>query len=131
MNSRALIFCLVVCLGTAASAQVGLSPDELKLFNLVNQERKNAGLPRFQWDYHLAESARSHTQLMAVRNVLTHQLPGEAAMAERIAAAGTRFNSAAENVAQGDVAGDVVEVLHGSLMNSPEHRANLLSPNYN
>lgn len=115
----------------ALSAQVGLSPDESRLFNLVNQERKKAGLPQFQWDYHLAEAARTHTQLMSAREELTHQLSGEPVLGDRIGAAGARFDGAAENVAEGDVAADTVEVLHGSLMNSPGHRANLLSPKYN
>lgn len=112
-------------------AQVGLSPDEQKLFNLINQERKKAGLAQFQWDYHLAESARTHTQLMAERKVLTHQFANELALGERLGATGARFDGAAENVAQGDVAGDTVTNLHSSLMNSPEHRGNILHSKYN
>ncbi len=119
-----------VLLGTAC-AQVGLSSDEARLFNLLNQERKNAGLPGFQWNYHLAESARAHTQLMADRKVLSHQFPGEPALGERLGATGVRFNGAAENVAEGDLAGDVVSSVHAGLMHSPEHRANILNPKYN
>lgn len=131
MTLRLFSIFLAVCLSALLHAQVGLSSGEQKLFNLLNQERKKAGLPQFRWDYHLAESARAHTELMAQRNVLTHQFPGEAVLGERIGATGARFNGAAENVAQGDIGGDTVGLIHTSLMNSPEHRGNILSPKYN
>lgn len=132
MRAKALIiYCFLVCLSTLARAQVGLSPDEQKLFNLINQERKKAGLPQFQWDYHLAESARAHTQLMAERNVLTHQFKGEPPLGERLGSTGARFDGAAENVAQGDMTADVVSDVHESLMYSPEHRGNILNAQYN
>jgi len=108
-------------------AQVGLSSNELKLFNLLNQERAKAGQPKLQWDYHLAEAARAHAQLLANRRALSHQFLGEAALGERIGATSLRFNAAAENVGEGDA----VEKIHQGLMNSPEHRANILSPKYN
>jgi len=125
------LLALILFYLTSAFAQVGLSSDELKLFNLVNQERKKAGLPAFQWNYHLAEAARAHTQLMADRKVLSHLFPGESALGDRIGATGVRFNGAAENVAEGDIAGDTVTGVHASLMNSPQHRSNILSPKYN
>lgn len=131
MNAKALIIFLVVCLSTGLRAQVGISADEQKLFNLVNQERKKAGLATLQWSYPLAQSARAHTQLMAMRSTLTHQFPGEPALGDRVGATGLRFSGAAENVAEGDIEADTVERLHASLMNSPEHRGNILSPNYN
>lgn len=108
-------------------AQVGVSSSELELFNLLNQERTRAGLPKFEWNYQLAESARAHTQLLANRDTLSHQFPGEAALGDRIGATGLRFDVAAENVA----AGDSVKQIHSGLMESPQHRANILSPRYN
>lgn len=131
MNAKALIIFFVICLGTGLRAQVGISADEQKLFNLVNQERKRAGLAALQWSYPLAQSARAHTQLMARRSMLSHQFPGEPALGDRVGATGLRFSGAAENVAEGDIEADTVERLHASLMNSPEHRGNILSPNYN
>ena len=109
---------------------MGLSADELKLFNFLNQERKIAGQPQLQWNYHLAEAARAHSALLAQHKELSHQFNGEAALADRIGATGARFNSAAENVAEGDTPGDPVLDIHRSLMFSPGHRANILSPQY-
>src|SRR5579864_1149441 len=127
MRARTLIIYGVLLWSTVASAQVGLSSDELKLFNLLNRERARAGLPSFQWNYQLAESARAHTQLQANRDALTHQFPDEAILGDRIGATGLRFDVAAENVA----AGESVEDIHSHLMKSPPHRANILSSGYN
>ena len=54
-------FCMLVFLVAGAAgvvhAQTSPSQDERKLFHLLNQERQNAGLPKLQWDNHLAKSA--------------------------------------------------------------------------
>ena len=126
-TTKALVVCVVITLSAWLEAQVGLSSNELRLFNLLNQERAKAGQPKLQWDYHLAEAARAHNQLLANRRALSHQFLGEAELGERVGAKGLRFNAAAENVAEGDT----VENIHQGLMNSPEHRANILSPKYN
>ena len=127
MRFRALIIYCLFLGSTIVSAQVGISSDELKIFHLLNQERTRAGLPPFQWNYQLAESARAHTQLLASRQALSHQFPGETILGERIGATGLRFDEAAENVA----AGGAVDDIHSHLMNSPLHRANILNPDYN
>ena len=127
MKKTTLLVCLTVCWTSVVFGQVGLSANELNLFKLLNQERVKAGQPKLQWDYHLAQAAREHTQLLANRHALSHQFLGEAMLGDRIGATGLRFNSAAENVAEGDT----VENIHDALMKSPEHRANILSPKYN
>lgn len=127
MRARALITSCIFLCSLAVGAQVGLSSDELKLFNLLNEERVKAGLSKFQWNYQLAESARAHTKLLADRKELSHRFAGEASLGDRIGATGLRFDVAAENVAAGARAEDI----HSGLMNSPQHRANILSPRYN
>lgn len=113
-------------LSITARAQAGPSGDERQLFNLLNQERARAGLQRLQWDPRLAESARYHAQRMAQQRQLSHLLPGEPDMGERVAATGIRFDAVAENVAYAPT----VESAHQGLMNSPPHRANILNPQY-
>src|SRR5215470_11101716 len=115
-----LLALTLLCLGSA-QAQAGHSADELKLFNLVNQERAKAGLPALEWDSHLAETARAHTKLQANQKTLSHQLPGELVLSDRVAASGLRFDIAAENVAEGDN----IEQIHQGLMDSPKHRSNI------
>jgi uncharacterized protein YkwD len=109
------------------SALLGQSPDELKLFHLINQEREKAGLSKFQWNTDLAKAARAHAQLLAERQHLSHQFTGEPVLSDRIGATGLRFDAAAENVASGAE----VEDTHVALMNSPLHRANILNAKYN
>jgi hypothetical protein len=58
---------------------------------------------------------------------LSHQFSGELSLAERIGGTGARFTLAAENVARTGY----VEDVHLALMNSPGHRANILSLAYN
>src|SRR5215471_17132190 len=102
MRIRALVVHLAFLWSSVVFAQVGLSSDEQKLFNLLNQERIKAGLPRLEWDYHVAEAARKHTQLQASQKTLSHRFLGEPALGDRIGATGLRFDVAAENVALGE-----------------------------
>jgi Cysteine-rich secretory protein family len=123
---RAGICCVWFFLAVAMHAQVGLSPDDLKAFNLLNSEREKAGLPKLQWDYRLAEAARAHTQLQAQNKKLSHQFLNERVLGDRIGATGVRFDLAAENVAEGAT----VQDMHDGLMYSPPHRANILNHDY-
>ena len=97
---------------------------ERVLFDVANRERAAQGLAQLRWDNALANAARKHAQLMAERNTLSHQFPGEAALQDRARVAGARFTEIAENVAEGASA----DVIHASWMHSPPHRANLLDP---
>jgi hypothetical protein len=53
-------------------------------------------------------------------------LRGEAAVAERLASSGLRFNRSGENVGYNTN----FESLHSEWMNSPPHRENILNPDY-
>jgi uncharacterized protein YkwD len=97
---------------------------ERALFDAANRERAAQGLAQLRWDNALANAARQHALLMAQRNTLSHQFPGEAALQDRARVAGARFTEIAENVAEGPSA----DVIHASWMHSPPHRANLLDP---
>ncbi len=94
------------------------------LLESANRARAEQGRAPLKWSATLAGAARAHAQLMAAQNTLSHQLPGEPAMADRAKQAGARFSSLAENVAEGPSA----ESIHKQWMNSPPHRANLLDP---
>jgi uncharacterized protein YkwD len=123
-----VVIMFALCLrAVAVHAQGGPNGDERKLLNLVNQERQTAGLSTLQWDYHLAESARAHTLGMVQHRQLSHQLPGEPGLGDRVAVTGVRFSACAENVATAPT----VERGHDALMHSPGHRANILNADYN
>jgi len=96
-----------------------------QLFQLLDRDRAQSGLPPLIWDSGLAAAAQKHTQLMADRNQASHQLSGEAPLARRLA--GVPWDAAGENIALNTS----ISRANTWLMNSPPHRANILSRTYN
>ncbi len=84
-------------------------------------------MQKLQWDDHVAEAARKHSEMMAENGRLDHQFPGEDTVADRVGVTGARFSQSAENVARTEYLEDV----NLALMNSPGHRANMMNPQYN
>ena len=99
------------------------SHEEKLLLDFANRERASAGLQPLKWDAALAAAAFRHAEVMAHERLLSHQYPGEAALAERAAHAGARFASIAENIALGPNAAEI----HDGWMHSPGHRRNILN----
>jgi uncharacterized protein YkwD len=97
---------------------------ERALFDAANRERAAKGLSPLRWDESLATAAREHAQLLAQRNILSHQLPGEPPLEDRARQAGARYSVIAENVADGATP----EAIHIGWMHSAPHRENLLAP---
>ncbi|MFZ0820287.1 MAG: CAP domain-containing protein [Candidatus Acidiferrales bacterium] len=123
----ALILFLSAFIIYPASPQSPPNADQQMLLNLINQERARAGVPKLEWNAHLAESAHAHCRAMVEQGYIAHQYSGEPDLGGRIRATGLRFDSWGENVA---LAGAVADI-HEALMNSPPHRANILSTKYN
>jgi len=74
------------------------SQAEEELFDLANQDRARAGLAPLQLDPSLTQAARGHAAEMAEQQQLSHQLNGEPAFAQRLAATGDlRLDRAGEN----------------------------------
>ena len=124
-----------IVLTLAAVAQVPPQPDaeaavEAEILRLVNQERAQRGLPELAVEERLRQAAREHSRVMAAGEQLRHQVTGEADVSERLAATGLRFSAAAENIGRVD-ADDGAPAAHRALMDSPKHRANILSEKYN
>jgi cysteine-rich secretory family protein len=127
---RVLPFCAMALLLVTvlpAAAILGGSTAEKQIFDQLNQERQKAGLAALEWNELVAEAARRHATMLAENGELSHQFPGEPSLPERLGATGARFTSSAENIARMEH----VEDVHLALMNSPGHRANILSPKYN
>jgi uncharacterized protein YkwD len=102
-------------------------PPEQQLFQVLNSARQLNGLEKLEWNTKLATAALAHAEELARHRDLSHVFPGEAPLGQRVGATGERFDAVAENVA----AADNVDDAHVGLMNSPGHRANILSPKYN
>jgi uncharacterized protein YkwD len=104
------------------------SQAELQLLDLANRARAEAGLGPLRSDEGLTTAARKHSALMASHKRLSHDLPGEPGLPQRLAATSSlQFSAEGENVG---VAPSAAEV-HRAFMNSPHHRENLLNPDYN
>jgi uncharacterized protein YkwD len=132
---RTLVFSLALALPLSISAQPQMnSPSQQgapdmrgeseQLFALANQARAQAGAGRLEWDPSLAGAALYHCRRMALEGPIAHRYGGEPDLSERASQSGARFGLIEENVAVGPSA----EGIHEEWMNSPGHRANLLSP---
>jgi uncharacterized protein YkwD len=96
---------------------------EQKLFQAVNRERASAHLSPYVWDDQLAAVARGHSEDMHKTNLIGHLSPTTGGAADRVHAANIKTALVLENVARAySVAG-----VHEGLMNSPGHRANIMS----
>ena len=104
------------------------SDAEEMLLHLANQARSKVGAPALKLDSGLSQAARAHAEAMLAADQLSHQLEGEPALPQRLAAAARlQLDQEAENVALDFAPADG----HRHLMLSAPHRANLLNPTYN
>lgn len=99
---------------------------ERAMLQLVNQERRTRGLPELRWNDELAEVGRIHSKDMWRRQYFSHINPDGLTPFDRIDAARIMYVAAGENLALAPT----TPIAHQGLMNSPGHRANILSPDY-
>lgn len=97
---------------------------EQQMLERVNKERSQKGLSILIFDEELAKIARSHSKDMFGRGYFSHHSPEGAGPVDRMF--GISFSVAGENLA---LAPSVDLAMQG-LMNSPGHRANILSDKF-
>lgn len=115
-----------VNLGFKVSDPTVCAADEEKMLELVNSERTSRGLTALVMDEKLRELARAHSKDMFQRGYFAHNTPEGLTPFDRMDKAGIVYLQAGENLA---LAPDV-EIAHNGLMNSPGHRANILSADF-
>ncbi len=99
----------------------------LEVLDLVNAERTKEGLDPLELDADLCAVAQMHSDDMAARNFFDHVNPDGKSPFDRMKDYGITYMAAGENIAAGyESPGSVVK----GWMNSPGHRANILSPSY-
>ena len=96
---------------------------EARMLELVNIDRADAGLPPLLPDPRVADVARAHSREMRITGVVGHVSATTGSAADRIKAGGIRTGLVLENIARAYGIGEA----EAGLMNSPGHRANLLS----
>lgn len=100
-------------------------PDlEVKMLDLVNQERTSRGLQPLKADPEMQKVAREHAKDMFERSYFSHYTPEQKDPFDRMKAHHIRFLTAGENLA---LARNLT-MAHEGLMNSPGHRENILRP---
>lgn len=96
---------------------------EQVLLTAVNRERKQQDLPPLKWDERLAEVARGHSEDMRTHGFVGHISPTTGSPGDRVKAARLVAGTVEENVG----VGPSPETVHTGLMESPAHRAAILS----
>jgi uncharacterized protein YkwD len=99
---------------------------EQRVLELINQERAKYGLGAVKYSGILDNAAEKHADHMAIVGKMAHEGIGDGDPGERIRAEGFR-NAWGENVATGQTSPEQVV---REWMASPEHRRNILDPNY-
>jgi uncharacterized YkwD family protein len=102
------------------------SAEEQQMLSLVNKARQAAGLSPLAVDPALANTARLKSKDMVQNNYFSHQSPTYGSPFDMMKQFGISYRTAGENIA----CNQSVQAAHEALMNSPGHRANILSKDY-
>lgn len=105
------------------------------MLSAINSERAAHGLPALHMNSNLISSAHGHNLAMAAANEMSHQLPGEPPLSQRLLNAGYRFYYGGENIGwTTDQTTDGVLAVHEAMYNevppNDGHRQNILSTHY-
>lgn len=99
---------------------------EQKMFQMVNNERVSRGLSALVFDTNLQKLAREHGQDMLQRGYFSHYTPEGLTPFDRMDKAGITYTAAGENLAFSPN----TDLAMQGLMNSPGHKANILSKDF-
>lgn len=100
---------------------------EIEMFNRVNRERKENSLSPLKFDEDLRSVSREYGKQMILFGFFSHNSQVDGSTPDqRITNAGIPYTITGENLAFAPN----VDIAHQGLMNSPGHRANILSPEY-
>lgn len=96
---------------------------EERMFDLVNEDRRKHGLADLMLEPRLVPVSRSHSDEMLRTGEVAHVSPTTGSAVDRVKSGGVGTAVVLENVARAYGIGEAQE----GLMNSPGHRANILS----
>ena len=103
-----------------------LTSDEQETINLINQERKNAGLSALTVDYELQRVARIKAQDMVNNSYFSHNSPTYGSPFDMMNSFKISYRTAGENIAGNSSNSGAVN----AWMNSPGHKANILNSSF-
>ena len=104
-----------------------MNTDEQEVFNLINKQRTDNGLPALKNDSEVQRVARIKAQDMVNNNYFSHQSPTYGSPFDMLKSFGISYKSAGENIAGNSTNNGAVT----AWMNSSGHRANILNGSFN
>src|SRR5690606_35523701 len=99
---------------------------EQQMLHMLNNARKQSGLPLLKFDEKLAEVARRHSLDMFRQGYFSHYSPDHKSPFDRIRESGIHYAIAGENLALAQN----IKLAYEGLMQSPTHKANILSSRF-
>ena len=115
----------------APSALVEPNAIERRAFEQTNVVRVQNGLPPFVWDADVCRMARTHSESMSRDGFFSHVTPAGLRLRDRARAAGIlQYAVLGENIAYNQGFKDPGALAVEKWMESPKHRANILSPEF-
>lgn len=112
---------------TTNDTSTSVSAYEQKVVELVNVERQKAGLSALTLDSQMSNVARLKSKDMADKNYFAHQSPTYGSAGDMLSQFGIQWSAWGENIASGQRTPEAVVT---AWMNSPGHRANIMSTNF-
>ena len=147
-SATALVLALTVCLlaaptasaaGACSSANASVNTASKRVLVRatlcqLNVERSRNGLRPLRLDRRLSAAARAHSRAMARRHFFSHDSLNGASFVDRIRGTGylrgARSWNVGENIAYGSMRLSTPRSIGRAWMNSPGHRANILSRSF-
>ena len=106
---------------------VTLTEDEKEVFNLINEERRKAGISELKIDMEVQNVARVKAKDMVDNNYFSHTSPTYGSPFDMMKKFGISYKTAGENIAGNSSNSGAVK----AWMNSEGHRANILNSSFN
>jgi uncharacterized protein YkwD len=120
---------------TAMPSATTAAADAQAMFQLLNRERAAHGLSPLRWRARLVSAAHSHNLLMRKYTLVSHQLPGEPTLGERVSVTGYRWRALGENIGYTEdwtLTGilRLQRVMYAEVAPYDPHRRNILSKTF-
>lgn len=129
------VLCLTCAAGLFFSGQAttaaNFARDERRVFDLINQERRQNGLNELNWDPQLARLARDYSQKMARENFFSHHdSEGNSVESRARLMRIKNFSKIGENLFYSEGYRNPPAIAVRGWMRSPGHRRNILDRGY-
>lgn len=113
--------------GTSGTQTSSMNSDEKEVFDLINKQRTNNGLPALKNDSEVQRIARIKAQDMVDNNYFSHNSPTYGSPFDMLKSFKVSYKTAGENIAANSSNSSAVT----SWMNSSGHKANILNSSFN